>query len=84
MKYKIRVTVSPPSSKKMVIFLSEEKEIDPVVMTGADIICTVDGCGKPAKMRVLPVTFQRVMLCDEHYEKIGGRIAQVNKENKEE
>jgi hypothetical protein len=63
----------------MVIFLSEE-ETNPVVMTGADIICTVDGCGKPAKMRVLPVTFQRVMLCDEHYERIGGRITPVDSE----
>ena len=62
--------------KKMVIFLSEEEEPDPVVMSGADIICTVDGCGKPATMRVLPGSFLRVMLCDEHYEKIGGRIEQ--------
>jgi len=64
----------------MVIFLSEKEEPNHVVMSGADIICTVDGCGKPATMRVLPASFLRVMLCDEHYEKIGGRIEQVDDE----
>ncbi len=52
--------------------LTDKPEKDEVVWTGADIICTVEGCGKPAVVRVLPVTFLRVMLCDEHFEKIGG------------
>jgi len=56
----------------MVDELTDKTEKDEVVWTGADIICTVEGCGKPALVRVLPVTFLRVMLCDEHFEKISG------------
>ena len=78
------MTASPLSCEKMVIFLSEEEDTNPIVMTGADIICTVDGCGKPATMRVLPGSFLRVMLCDEHYEKIGGRITPVDNETESE
>ncbi|MFQ5821169.1 MAG: hypothetical protein ACE5I5_14345 [Candidatus Heimdallarchaeota archaeon] len=47
-------------------------ENNEVLWTGVDIICTVEGCGKPAKIRVLPHAFQRVMLCDEHYQKVSG------------
>lgn len=54
----------------MVISLSNEN--NEVLWTGVDIICTVEGCGKPAKIRVLPHAFQRVMLCDEHYQKVSG------------
>ena len=58
----------------MVDLLTDKTEKDEVVWTGVDIICTVEGCGKPAVVRVLPVTFLRVMLCDEHFEKISGPL----------
>ena len=64
--------------------MPDEPEDKDVVMTGADIICTVDGCGRPAKVRVLPVTFQRVMLCDEHYKRIGGKLSNEEKTTDEE
>jgi len=60
------------------ILLPNEKETDDVMIiedrTSQDIICTVEGCGKTAKIRVLPVTFQRVMLCDEHFARLGGKF----------